>query len=65
MSSALATSVVMALFLLVTSVVFLFLISAWTNNSLETALEMAQDTVGRSPQISVFHLPPVFMIDME
>ena len=33
--------------------------------SLETALDMAQDTVGRSPQVSVFHLPPVFMIDME
>ncbi len=38
MSSGLATSVVMALFLLVTSVVFLFLISAWTNRSLDTAL---------------------------
>ena len=36
-----------------------------TAHSLETALEMAQDTVGRSPQVSVFHLPPVFMIDME
>jgi hypothetical protein len=36
-----------------------------TAPSVEAALEMAQDTVGRSPQVSVFHLPPVFMIDME
>ena len=40
MSSSLTTSVVMALFLLVTSSVFAFLISSWTDRSIDTAHEM-------------------------
>lgn len=53
MSIALATSVVMALFLLVTSVVFLFLISAWTNGSLETALAINRQLIRVESAIEV------------
>ena len=40
MSYGLATSVVLALFLAVTSVVFLFLINSWTDHSIDTALAL-------------------------
>ena len=33
--------------------------------TLEAALEMAQDTVGSSPQVTVFHYPPIFLCDVE
>ena len=36
-----------------------------TAPTLEVALEMAQDTVGPSPQVTAFHLPPIFMCDVE
>jgi hypothetical protein len=40
LSSGLTSSVVLSLFLLVTSVVFLFLVDSWTDQSLNTALAM-------------------------
>ena len=36
-----------------------------TAPNLAAALEMAQDTVGPRPQITVFHWPPIFMVDVE
>ena len=36
-----------------------------TAPSLATALEMAQDTVGPNPQVTAFHMPPIFLCDME
>ena len=36
-----------------------------TAPNLETALEMAQDTVGATPQVTTFHIPPIFMCDVE
>ena len=33
--------------------------------SLESALAMAQDTVGASPQVTAFHAPPIFVCDVE
>ena len=35
-----------------------------TAPSLEAALEMAKDTVGASPEVTAFHLPPIFMCDV-
>jgi hypothetical protein len=35
-----------------------------TASSLDAALEMAKDTVGDSPQVTAFHLPPIFMCDV-
>ena len=32
---------------------------------LQTALLMAEDTVGPSPKVTAFHLPPIFMCDVE
>jgi hypothetical protein len=36
-----------------------------TAPSLDVALEMAKDTVGPTPQITDFHMPPVFLCDVE
>ena len=36
-----------------------------TAPNLEAALQMAQDTVGSNPKITVFHWPPIFMVDVE
>ena len=36
-----------------------------TAPNLEAALEMAQDTVGRDPQVTLFHWPPIFLCDVE
>jgi hypothetical protein len=36
-----------------------------TASSLEDAFEMAKDTVGHNPTATMFHLPPVFMVDVE
>ena len=36
-----------------------------TAPDLETALEMAKDTVGPTPQVTDFHMPPVFLCDVE
>ncbi|MEE9324169.1 MAG: lactate racemase domain-containing protein [Dehalococcoidia bacterium] len=36
-----------------------------TAPSLNTALEMAQDTVGRGANVTLFHWPPVFLCDVE
>jgi hypothetical protein len=33
--------------------------------NLGAALEMAQDTVGPNPKVTVFHLPPIFLCDVE
>ena len=35
-----------------------------TARSLEAALEMAKDTVGASPEVTAFHLPPIFLCDV-
>ena len=35
-----------------------------TAPSLEAALEMAKDTVGASPEVTAFHLPPIFLCDV-
>lgn len=34
-------------------------------DNLELALQMARDTVGISPEITAFHLPPIFMCDVD
>ena len=36
-----------------------------TAPSIDAALQMAQDTVGPSPQVTAFHLPPIFLCDVE
>ena len=36
-----------------------------TAPDLETALAMAQETVGPSPQVTAFQLPPIFLCDVE
>ena len=33
--------------------------------TLGSALDMAQDTVGSDPQVTAFHMPPIFMCDVE
>ena len=33
--------------------------------NMQSALEMAEDTVGPSPKVTAFHLPPIFMCDVE
>ena len=53
MSYGLTTSVVMALFLAVTSVVFLFLIDSWTDHSIDTALALNRNLEGVESAISI------------
>jgi hypothetical protein len=36
-----------------------------TAPSLDAALQMAQDTVGPTPQVTAFHLPPIFLCDVK
>ena len=36
-----------------------------TAPSLDAALEMAQDTVGPSPKVTAFHMPPIFLCDVQ
>ena len=36
-----------------------------TAPSLESALEMAEDTVGASPNVTALHTPPIFLCDVE
>ncbi len=36
-----------------------------TAPNLQTALEMARDTVGNSPEITNYHFPPIFLCDVE
>jgi hypothetical protein len=36
-----------------------------TAETVDIAFEMAKDTVGQSPEVTAFHLPPVFMVDVE
>ena len=36
-----------------------------TAPNLHTALEMAKDTVGDNPEITVYHFPPIFLCDVE
>ncbi|MFQ5874752.1 MAG: lactate racemase domain-containing protein [Dehalococcoidia bacterium] len=36
-----------------------------TAPNLQAALEMARDTVGTSPEITMYHFPPIFLCDVE
>ena len=36
-----------------------------TAKDLASALSMAEETVGVSPEITAFHAPPIFMCDVE
>lgn len=36
-----------------------------TAPNLETALQMAEDTVGASPEVTALHVPPIFLCDVE
>jgi hypothetical protein len=37
----------------------------YTAPTLQAALDMAQDTVGRNPNVTLFHWPPIFLCDVE
>jgi len=53
LTQGLTTSVVMSIFLLMTSVIFLFLISSWTDQSLNTAEVLNQQRARLESEISV------------
>lgn len=36
-----------------------------TTSSIAQALEIARDTVGQNPQVTYFHLPPIFLADVQ